>query len=168
MIPLAAVSALPWRLIGVVAGLAAVAVLGWRVHAWHEAYKALPAVEKALKAEKECAENSECRAREQRMAEEVGREQVRIVTGYETELAAVRSRQPISVRVCDRGGVPVSGAAPGGHAGTPAPGIVPGSPAGDRDIGPELSALARSADEIVASCRALQAWNKALSHINPP
>jgi hypothetical protein len=143
--------------------VAAVALMGWRVTAWHAAYKALPKAQAALKAEVECLDGSECRAREARLQEVVGREQVRVVTAYEAELAAVRGRPPVTVRVCDRGGVPVSGPAGRGDAGTAAAGALSGPAAGDRDIGPELSALALEADEVTARCRALQQWNRALA-----
>ena len=163
MIPLPVLGALPWRLIGWAAVVAAVALAGWRVSAWHAAYERLGEVEAALEAEVQCGEGSKCREREAQLQEVVGREQIRVVTAYEAELAAVRDRQPVTVRVCNGSGLPLPGTAARGHAGTAAPGTLSGSATGDRDIGPDLSALAREADEIVARCRALQAWNAALA-----
>ena len=165
MIPLPVLGALPWRFIGWAAIVAAVALAGWRVSAWHAAYERLGEVEAAIEAEVQCGEGSACREREAKLQEVVGREQIRVVTAYEAELAAVRDRQPVTVRVCDRSGLPLPGTAPGGHAGTAAPGSLSG-PA-ERDIGPDLSALAREADEIVARCRALQEWNRALAQSQP-
>lgn len=150
--------------LGLAVGLvAAVALMGWRVSHWKAAHEALPGVQAALDAEVQCLDGSECRAREARLQEVVGREQVRVVTAYEAELAAVRDRPPVTVRVCDRGGVPLPGAAGRSDAGTAGPGTLSGPPTGDRDIGPALSALALEADEIVAACRGLQNWNRALS-----
>lgn len=63
MIPLAALKALPWRLIGYGVAVAAVLALGWRVHAWREAYKALPGVEAELAAERACEPASACEKR---------------------------------------------------------------------------------------------------------
>jgi hypothetical protein len=51
MIPLvlpAALKALPWRLIGAVALVVAVALMGWLVSAWRAAYHSLQATEKLL------------------------------------------------------------------------------------------------------------------------
>lgn len=161
VIPLAAI---PWRLVGAVGLVAAVALMGWRVSAWKASHEALPEVRAALAAEVECKDGSECAKRQAALQEAVGREQIRVVTAYEAELAAARSRQPISVRVCDRGGLPLSGAAGGaGAAGAAAAGALPGQAAGDREIGPALSALALEADELLARCRALTRWTTALS-----
>jgi len=154
-----------WRKV-IVAGavIICIYIIGVRATVWHDAYEALPALESALEAERLCGEGSECQARERALQEVVGREQIRVVTAYEAELAAVRGRQPVTVRVCDRSGVSIPGPAPGGHGSAAGAGALPGSP--ERDIGPALSALALEADEAVARCRALQRWNQALSSDN--
>jgi hypothetical protein len=158
MMPL---TAIPWRLVGAAGAVVAVALMGWRVSAWHESHKALPVIQAALDAELACADGSECRARENRLQEAVGHETVRIVTGYEAELAALRGRKPRVVRVCDGGGVSLPGT-PGSADGTgPTPGVVSGQTG--RDIGPDLYGLAREADEVSARLRAIQEWNRALA-----
>ena len=153
-----------WRAGLAVALVAAVALMGWTVSRWRNAYEALPALESALEAERLCEEGSECQARERALQEVVGREQIRVVTAYEAELAAVRGRQPVTVRVCDRGSLSIPGTAAGGDGSAAGAGALPGS--AERDIGPALSALALEADEAVARCRALQRWNQALSSDN--
>lgn len=155
---------LPWRAIGWAAAVLAVAMAGWRVSAWHEAYKALPAAQAALAAEVACEDGSECKAREARLQEAVGHETVRIVTGYEAELAALRSRPARVVRLCAEarpGDVRGAGPADSADGAGPAAGQLHG-PAG-RDLGPDLYQLARDADEVSARLRALQEWNRALS-----
>lgn len=162
MIPLPMLSAIPWRLIGWAVLVAGIAAAGWRVTVWHEAYGELQAVQERLAAEESCEEGSKCRARETTLREELKREKTKVVDGLEAELADVRSRPARVVRVCtDPGDVPVSGSAGRGHGAAAGAGIVSG-PAGP-DIGPDLYGLAREADEIVARCRALQDWNRALA-----
>lgn len=66
MIPLvvpAALKALPWRLIGAVALVLAVALAGWRVTLWHQAYRRLDGIEAALAAERECQPDTRCAER---------------------------------------------------------------------------------------------------------
>lgn len=153
---------LPWRLIGAVAGVAAVALMGWRVNTWHESHKALRATEKRLEAEEACADGSKCRAREAKLREEVEGEKAKVVEGLAAELAAVSGRPPRVIRLCpDRAGVQVPGTAAGGDGTAAGTGELSGS--SGRDIGVPVYALAREADEIVARCRQLQNWNKALS-----
>ena len=91
-----ALGRVPWRLVAYSMAAIAVLVIGWRIHAWHESHKALPGVQAALEAEVACADGSECRARENRLQEAVGHETVRIVTGYEAELAALRGRNEVA------------------------------------------------------------------------
>lgn len=166
MIPL---SAIPWRLIGYGAAVAAVGLLGWRVAVWrHSHVEALPEALAALELEQQCLEGSQCKARENALQEAVGREQVRVVTAYETELASLRDARPLSVRVCDRSRVSLPGSTSGvGAAGTPAAGVLPAEAAGDREIGPQLADLAYEADVIVARCRGLTQWTTALSAAGP-
>jgi hypothetical protein len=157
MIPL---TAIPWKLIGVGLLVAGVMLAGNRVSAWHASHKALQGIRDELKREQDCLPKSKCSERQEAFTEAIGHETVRIVTGYEAELAAIRGRKPVSVRVCDRGGVQDAGSA-SNPDGTPAPGgMVSGS---GREIGPALSALALKADEVTAQCRSLQDWNRALA-----
>ena len=159
MLPLAAV---PWRLVGAVAGVAAVALMGWRVNTWHTSHGLLRATEKRLEAEEACADGSKCRAREAKLREEMEGEKVKVVEGLAAELAAVSNRPPRVIRLCaDRTGVPVSRPTAGGDAAAAGTGELSGS--AGRDIGGAVYGLAREADEIVARCRQLQNWNRALS-----
>lgn len=162
MIPLVLPAAIPWRAIlwGVI--VAAVALAGWRVSAWHAAYEDIGPLRTRLEVETSCGEGSACRAREAQLREELVREKAEVVAGLEAELAAVRGRPARVVRVCPgAGNVPVSGAAGRGHGAAAGSGVVPG--AAGPDIGPDLYALAREADEVTARCRALQQWNRALA-----
>lgn len=162
MIPLVALKAVPWRLIGYGLALGAFVLLFWRINVWHTAYGELRATQERLELEESCADGSKCRAREARLREEVEGEKAKVVEGLAAELAAVGNRPPRVIRLCpDRTGLSVSSPAAGGDAGTPGTGELSG-PAG-RDIGGDVYGLAREADEIVAKCRQLQNWNKALS-----
>lgn len=160
MIPL---TAIPWRLIGYALAVAAVVALGWRIHAWREAYKALPDVQAELEAEIACGEGSKCAARAAELQQKAAEASREVVDGYEQELARVRSERPRRVvRLCSDGsGLPVSGARPGAAGGAAPGGVLPEHPG--RDLGPDLYALAREADELTAQCRALIRWNRALA-----
>lgn len=162
MIVLPALKAIPWRLIGYGMALAALVLLFWRINVWHTAYGELRSTQKRLEAEEACADGSKCRAREARLREEVEGEKAKVVEGLAAELAAVGNRPPRVIRLCpDRAGLSVSSPTPGSDAGTPGTGELSG-PAG-RDIGGAVYGLAREADEIVARCRQLQNWNRALA-----
>lgn len=156
--------AVPWRLIGAVAALGAVGVLGWRVAVWHAAYERVGALEDQLEAEVACTEPSECWNRQKALEAEAAIKAARVVEDYEREIDELRNR-PVTVRtvrLCpDRGRVPGAGATGRTDAGTAAAGEFPAAPG--PDIGVGLYALAREADEIVARCRGLQSWNRALS-----
>ena len=116
MILPAAVLALPWRLIGAVGLVAVVALMGWRVTRWHDAYAALPGLRDALAREEACEEGSQCAdrvaaltARHDAIAQEVAAD-------YARELADIAARPvPVQpVRLCrprGAGGVP-NGTAP--------------------------------------------------------
>ncbi len=67
MIPL---SAIPWKLVGYVAGMALLIVMGWRIHAWHESHKRLPEVEAQLEQERTCAPSTACQQRAEALAEQ--------------------------------------------------------------------------------------------------
>lgn len=159
-----ALAAVPWRLIGVIGLTAGVALAGQRVSAWREAYHQLPDVQAELVLELECDEGSKCRERETELRKELEDAHKTVVDTLGTELAAVRDRPPVTVRLCPAAS-DVSVSRPAGRSdGAPAAsGAFSGSAAAHRDIGPELSALARQADEIVARCRGLQDWNRALA-----
>jgi len=167
MIPFAlpaVLSRVPWRAVGLFVALVALFALVIRIGVWRDAHKALPGVQAALEAEQACADGSQCKAREIALQEAVGHETVRIVTGYEAELAAVRARPARVVRLCPEtraGDVRGPGPAAGPDGTSPAAGLVSG-PAGN-DIGPDLYRLARDADEVAARLRGLQQWNQALS-----
>jgi hypothetical protein len=172
MIPLAipaVLSKVPWKLVGYAVGVLAILALGWRVHAWREAYKALPEAQAALEAEVACSVPSKC-------AERVAALQARqavisetVVRGYEDEIKSLRDR-PVTVRTvrlrCTaRPGDVRSADASGSPDGTGSPGGVVPEPDG-RDIDVQaLYGLAQEADEVAARLRALQGWNKALATV---
>jgi len=162
VIPLPALGAIPWRLIGWVAIVAAVAFAGWRVSAWKASHEALPAVRDALEAEVECKAGSTCEARQRELQEAAQAKTIEVVNDYEAELAALRSRPVRTVRVCpDSGDMRHARAAGPADGAGPGSGVIPG--AAGRDIGPDLYQLARDADEVAARLRALQDWNRALA-----
>lgn len=165
MILPAAVLALPWRLIGAVGLVAVVALMGWRVTRWHDAYAALPGLRDALAREEACEEGSQCAdrvaaltARHDAIAQEVAAD-------YERELADIAAR-PVPVQ-------PVRLCRPRGAGGVPngtAPGSVDGASAGRElqietsgDIGQRLFNLADQADREALKLRYLQEWNRALA-----
>jgi hypothetical protein len=168
VIQLAAAKALlgrvPWRLVGGIAAGLALALLLWRVTVWKGSHEALPLVQQELELERACGEGSECYARQQALQEAAGHATVIAVQGYEAELAAVRARPARVVRLCPAAGSgDVRGAGPAaGTDGTAASAGLVSGPAGP-DLGAELYGLARDADEVVAKCRALQGWNRALT-----
>lgn len=165
MILPAAVLALPWRLIGAVGLVAVVALMGWRVTRWHDAYAALPGLRDALAREEACQDGSKCFERQRAFTEAVGHETTRIVTDYEAALAEIRDR-PVPdtpVRLCrPRGTGRVSG-----QPAAPAPdGATPGADVPvevGRDIAVELYRLADEADALSARLRALQDYSRAVS-----
>lgn len=165
MILPAAVLALPWRLIGAVGLVAVVALMGWRVTRWHDAYAALPGLRDALAREEACEEGSQCAdrvaaltARHDAIAQEVAAD-------YARELADIAAR-PVPVQ-------PVRLCRPRGAGGVPngtAPGTVDGASAGRElqietsgDIGQRLFNLADQADREALKLRYLQEWNRALA-----
>ncbi len=169
MIPLPALSAVPWRLVGYGAAAVAIGVLGWRVHAWHAAYKALPEAQAALAAEQACAVGSKCAERVAALVARQAAASEQAVRGYEDEIRTLRDR-PVAVRTvrlcrpADPGDVRDAAATGPADGAGPAAGVVSG--AAGPDIGPDLYRLARDADEVAARLRALQAWSAALSR--PP
>lgn len=165
MILPAAVLALPWRLIGAVGLVAVVALMGWRVTRWHDAYAALPGLRDALAREEACEEGSQCAdrvaaltARHDAIAQEVAAD-------YARELADIAAR-PVPVQ-------PVRLCRPRGAGGVPngtAPGTVDGASAGRElqietsgDIGQRLFNLADQADREALKLRYLQEWNRAVA-----
>lgn len=60
MIPLPLI---PWKLIGAVVGVAAVAFAGYRVNTWHDSHKALKAAQAELAAEVACKPATACHRR---------------------------------------------------------------------------------------------------------
>ena len=139
---------IPYRLIA--AGVAVVVLigLGWKANDWrNDAAR--------LRLELRAAEN---RLEIHRAAIKAARDASR---DYQDEIEKLRNRPvPRSpVRLCVNPAVPASGNA--GSPESPADGILPEQAGGNTeagpDIGPELRALAREADEVSAALRALQA-----------
>ena len=157
---------LPWvRIAAFAVAATAIAVVIWRLVAWHSAYDALPQVQAALEAEQVCGEGSKCAARVAALKATEAAISAGVVRDYENELQALRDRPPVTrvIRVCrqanpgDVSGTGPAGSADGTTAGT---GIVSGSV--EFDPRP-LFELAREADELAARLRALQDWNRALA-----
>ncbi len=161
MFPLAAI---PWRLIGAGALVAAFMLMGWRVHAWHEAYKALPGVQAALKAEEACSPDSHCAERQRALEARQEAVSQEVADEYEAEIARLRNQPPVTrvIRVCRatnpgdlRDAQPAGGTDAAGAAG----GVILGT---DEFSTQPLRDLAREADEVSARLRALQGFNRAL------
>lgn len=156
---------LPWRAIGAAGLVVAVALAGWRISTWRDAYRMLPGVQDALAREEACQDGSKCFERQRAFTEAVGHETTRIVTDYEAALAEIRDR-PVPdtpVRLCrPRGTGRVSG-----QPAAPAPdGATPGADVPvevGRDIAVELYRLADEADALSARLRALQDYSRAVS-----
>lgn len=153
-----------WRAGVAVAVVALFALMGWRVSAWRQAYRALPEARAALAAEQACGEGSKCYARLSELQAAQRAVSETVVAVYERELADLRSRPPApAVRLCrprGTGGVP--GARPAGPADGAAPGgDVPVETSGD--IGQRLFNLADQADREALKLRYLQEWNRALA-----
>lgn len=167
-VPPAWAGIVPWRLVGWAALVAVVALAGWRVSAWREAYKALPAAQEALQLEIECGEGSECLKRS--LAAQAKAEAAAAVTvkGYEDELEALRNRpaRVRTVRLCnetDSGGLRVPASSGGTGQGSASAGVVHSGDGPHRDIGADLYGLAARADELSAQCRAIIARDRALA-----
>lgn len=171
MIPLAipaALRAVPWRLVLWAGVVAAIGLAGWRVGTWKRAYDELPAAQEALQREIECGEGSACLERSLAAQAQAGAASAVVIRGYEDEIEKLRNRPvPVrAVRLCPPAGAgDVRHANPAGRAdaGTTAGGEFSGAAGSNPDIGPALYQLARDADEIVAQCRGLQNWNRALA-----
>lgn len=159
------------RLVGVVAVVAAVALMGWRVNTWHTAYGELRATQERLELEEACGEGSGCRARvdaaEAAGAAKQQETDAEVLSGYQTGLetvAAYAAAHPApSVRLCRPAGdasvrLPVS---TGGADGSAGPGDVPLT--SGADIGKQLFDLADEADRETVKLRYLQNWNRALA-----
>ena len=162
MIPPPFLAKIPWRLVAASVALFAFLAVYWRVTVWHDAYKTLPGVKAALKAEEACQEPSKCFTRQAKLQADADAKSKEVIDGLEAEIADLRNR-PIPrrvIRVCNDRGVqsPVAPGAPDGAS--PGTGDVHGTD--EFDTGP-LRSLAREADEVSAQLRALQQWNEALS-----
>ena len=165
MILPAAVLALPWRLIGAVGLVAVVALMGWRVTRWHDAYAALPGLRDALAREEACEEGSQCADRVAALTARHAAIAQEVAADYARELADIAAR-PVPVQ-------PVRLCRPRGAGGVPngtAPGTVDGASAGRElqietsgDIGQRLFNLADQADREALKLRYLQEWNRALA-----
>lgn len=161
MIQLAALKALPWRLIGAGVAVAALVAFGWRVNEWRQGYHARAAAEaRTAEIAKEAGEAMAKLAEQHRAA-------LTASQGYQDELQSLRTVRDAApsrpVRVCQQPRLPAAG------ANSTAPGRPDGSPAGSGslpqesgpDIGPDLYRDADQADEVSARLRALQEWVRA-------
>ena len=157
MIPVLALKALPWRLIGYGLAVAALIAFGWRVNEWRQGYHARAAAEaRAEQIAKDSAKALETVTAQLRASYEASE-------GYQNELSSLRAARTPSrpVRVCRD--VPAASpnrtAASGPDAAAPASGALPQEPG--PDIGPDLYRDADDADEVSARLRALQEWVRA-------
>jgi len=152
-----------WRLIAAGAVVAAVALMGWRVSAWHEGYTELPKVKAALRAEQECSAGTKCQEREKALKKRASDETEKIRKEYEQKLADIANRPPLGpVRLCrprGQGNVRVPSTTPGASTspGTELPVEV------GRDIEVELSKLIDDADTEALKLRLLWQRDVALS-----
>lgn len=150
---------IPWKLVGAVALFAMFALAGWRVSAWHSAYKELQGVQARLKNEEACGEGSKCQARQAKLQAAQDEKAKEVVDGYEKELADLRSRPPVTrvIRVCkaDPGNVRDAAGSQGTDGSSPGTGVVQSA---DEFNTQPLRDLAREADEVSARLRALQGW----------
>ena len=150
------------RLVGVVAGVAAVAFAGYRVNTWHTAYGELRATQARLEAEEGCEPGSKCAARVAAAEVAQAERNLEAVTQYEQEIARLNAR-PLPervIRVCPpRSAVRVPAHA-GKPAGADAGGVLPAEV--EFDTGP-LRELAREADRQSAAYRSLYERDQALA-----
>jgi hypothetical protein len=164
-----ALGKVPWRAIGAGALVVAVVFSAWRITVWRDSHvRALPEARQALEAEQACSAGSKCA---ERVAALVMRQEwitAETVAGYEKELEDLRNR-PVSVRtvrLCpEKPDRDMRLPAPAGRTGqgsAPAGVVQPGN-GPNRDIGPDLYALAGRADELSAQCRAIIQRDRALS-----
>ena len=168
MIPLPALSAIPWKLVGYGIAIGALLLLGWRIHAWREAYKALPATQEALQNEQACGEGSECQKRAAALEATHRAATAVVVQEYTREIESLRS-QPIPrrvIRVCrDAGPSDVRHASTaqgtGGDASAPA-----GLDRADEYPTAPFREYARDAAALAAQCRAIIQRDVALA--TPP
>lgn len=134
------------------------------VKSWHDKAQRLPVVEK----QRDTAIAAKAKY-ETDMARELARNRT-ISKGLQDELQTLhdtaRAQPAPVVRLCNR---PVRrdlladrAAGPGSDEAATAAGQLPETDGPGRDIGPELYAIADDADEIVASCRALQGYVRTL------
>lgn len=169
MIPLAWLKLVPWRAVAAGALVVAVVFSAWRITVWRDSHvRALPEARQALEAEQACSAGSECALRVAALTARQEQITADTVKGYEQELADLRNR-PVSVRtvrLCPekpdrdvRVPAPAGGTGPGSAPG----GVVQPGNGPNRDIGPDLYALAGRADELSAQCRAIIQRDRALS-----
>jgi hypothetical protein len=164
MIPLPALSAIPWKLVGYGVAIGALLLLGWRVHAWREGYLALPAAQEALQNEQSCGEGSECQKRAAALESQHRAATAVVVQEYTREIESLRS-QPIPTRVIRVCKPAVDGGlrhASGASGTSEAPTGEPLQRTDEFDTRP-LRELARAADEISAAYRALYGRDVALA-----
>lgn len=159
----AVLARVPWRPVGAVALVAAAALAGQRLSAWHAAYKALPGVQAALELEASCGEGSECARRQAELATAHALTNQKVILTYEHELAAIRDR-PVPatpVRLCRPAKAGSNVRVPGAAGGTGAgPGAELPLEVG-RDIRLELYQLADDADAEALKLRSL--WGRDLA-----
>lgn len=153
-----------WRLMAAGAVVAAVALMGWRVSAWHEGYKELGQVKRQLQAEQACSAGTKCQERQQILEKRASDEEEKIRKEFKRQLAIIASRPVPStpVRLCrprSQSNVRVPSASTGtGSAGGAEFPVEVG-----RDIRVELYRLADEADKEALKLRMLWKRDQALA-----
>lgn len=183
MILPAAVLALPWRLIGAAGLVAVVALMGWRVTRWHDAYEALPGLQDALEREEKAlttrtAELRLCTDREA-VAQQALRDAAaaaesraaedraiarRIEDVLSVRLAAADARgRDLARRLRDATACPGAGAVPGATDPAGQPASAAGEPGSAHGIAEATAALAAACDRDSARLAGWQAWWSAVA-----
>lgn len=153
---------LPWRLVGAVAVVICISLMGWRVSAWHDAYRTLEAVQDRARATQEAlatrtAEAEQCAGREavaqqalraaavateSRAAEDRAIAE-RIEHDLQTRLAAADARgRDLARRLRDAAACPGAGAVPGATDPAGQPASAAGEPGSAHGIAEATAALA--------------------------
>lgn len=159
MIPLVALKAVPWRLIGYGVALGAVVVLFWRINTWHDGYQRLEATERALATRtaeaQQCADRAAA-AQESHVKAAVEAESIatrdratarRIESELQTRLADTESRgRDLARRLQNSRACPGAGGVPPATDSTGQPASASGEPAGADRVGEATAALIQACD----------------------
>lgn len=174
---------LPWRMVGAVAVVICISLMGWRVSAWHDAYRTLEAVQDRARATQEALARRTAEVvqyqRREAIALETAREAASAAAAREirdraaaqkveneltTRLAAADARgRDLARRLRDAAACPGAGAVPGATppAGSAAPAA--GEPGSAHGIAEATAVLAAACDRDSARLAGWQAWWSAVA-----